>query len=332
MRRGVRYLLAVGVLALTTAWPAAATPVVVPRTLVLPGAPRHLASVTWWGGTYGVPDGNRVTIYVSARYPQSDDVIQRWVAFFAALPHGPELSLVTAYIAPLDEVEETCGSENVLGCYGGQKLIFPGETVAGISPTSVAAHEYGHHIAANRTNAPWLAVDWGTKRWATDMSVCARVAANTAFPGDEGDNYSLNPGEAFAETYRILVEGGNSWPIVDDSFRPDAAALAAVREDVLEPWHGPATKTIKVKFPPGRRTWATTITAALDGDVAVDARGPVEPSLVSADGKNRVLARASWNGKGGKTVAYRDCGVRLLQVRVRRDGPGTSFTLKITTP
>jgi hypothetical protein len=26
-----------------------------------------------------------------------------------------------------------------------------------------------------------------------------------AFPGDEGMNYSLNPGEAFAESYRVLV-------------------------------------------------------------------------------------------------------------------------------
>jgi hypothetical protein len=331
VRRGVRYLLAVGVLALTTAWPAGATSVVAPRTLMLAGAPRHLASVTWWGGTFAVPDGNRLTIYMSTRYPQSDEAIHRWVSFFTALPHGSELSLVTVYIAPLDEVEEACSTEQVLGCYGGQKLVFPGETVDGIAPTTVATHEYGHHIAANRNNAPWLAVDWGTKRWATHISICARVAAGTAFPGDEGMFYSLNPGEAFAETYRVLVEGGESWPIVDDSFRPDAAALTAVREDVLEPWHGPTTTTIKVKLPPGRRTWATTITAALDGDVAVEARGPVEPSLVSADGR-RVLARAAWNGSGGKTIRYRDCGARSVRLVVRRDAPGTSFSLKITTP
>ena len=331
MKRGVRHLLAVGVLSLATAWPAGATSVVAPRTLVLAGAPRQLASLTWWGGTFAEPDGNHVTIYMSTRYPQSADAIQRWVTFFGAVPHGPELSLVTVYIAPLDEVEETCGGDNVLGCYGGQKLIFSGETVGGAAPTSVAAHEYGHHVAANRNNAPWLAVDWGTKRWATQMSVCQRVATGTAFPGDEGDNYSLNPGEAFAETYRVLVEGGDSWPIVDPGFRPDAAALAAAREDVLNPWTGPTTRTIKAKFPSGRRTWATTITAALDGDVAVVARGPVEPSLVSADG-NRVLARASWNSSGGKTISYRDCGVRSLRVLVRRNAPGARFSLTITTP
>jgi hypothetical protein len=272
-----------------------------------------------------------VTIYMSTRYPQSDASIQRWVAFFGSIPHGAELSLATAYVAPVDEVAEVCSNDHALGCYGGQKLVFAGETVDGIDPATVAAHEYGHHIAANRSNAPWLAVDWGTKRWATQMSICQRTAAGTAFPGDEGLNYSLNPGEAFAESYRVLVEGGDSWPIVDDSFRPDADALAAVRQDVLEPWRGPTTKTIKVKFPPGRRTWATTITVALDGDVAVRAGGPVEPSLVSADG-SRVLAHASWTSNGGKAVSYRDCGARSLRIRVRRDGPGTSFSLKITTP
>jgi hypothetical protein len=41
---------------------------------------------------------------------------------------------------------------------------------------------------------------------------------------------------------------------------------------------------MRVKFPPGRRTRATAITAALDGDLSDDARGPVEPSLASADG------------------------------------------------
>ena len=88
--------------------------------------------------------------------------------------------------------------------YGQANLVVLGDAVGGITPTSVAAH--GHHIAANRSNAPWLALDWGTKRWATRMSICARRGARTAFPGDEGDNYSLNPGEAFAEAYRVLVE------------------------------------------------------------------------------------------------------------------------------
>jgi hypothetical protein len=242
MGRSVKYVLVVCAAALTTAWPAKATSVVAQRTIVLAGPPRQLASATWWGGTFAQPDGTHVTIYMSTRYGQSSDRIRYWVSFFGSLPHGAELSDAAVYIAPLDEVEEVCGSDRVLGCYGGQKLVFPGEAVGALAPISIAAHEYGHHIAAHRSNAPWLAVDWGTKRWATQLSICARSAAGTAFPGDEADNYSFNPGEAFAETYRVLVEGGDSWPIVDPSFRPDAAALAAARADVLDPWGGPATK------------------------------------------------------------------------------------------
>ena len=61
-----------------------------------------------------------------------------------------------------------------------------GETTDGIAPNSVATHEYGHHVAANSNNAPWRAIDWGTKRWASMVGVCSRVQSGMAFPGDEG--------------------------------------------------------------------------------------------------------------------------------------------------
>ena len=91
-----------------------------------------------------------------------------------------------------------------------------GETNYGVSPDEVVRHEYGHHIALNRINSPWLAVSWGPKNWASASSVCRRAADGSAYPGDEGDNYRLNPGAAWAETYRLLVERkagvtGSSW-------------------------------------------------------------------------------------------------------------------------
>ena len=45
---------------------------------------------------------------------------------------------------------------------------------SGHAPEYVLAHEYGHHIAAWRSNAPWEAVDWGPKHWASAMRACAR--------------------------------------------------------------------------------------------------------------------------------------------------------------
>jgi hypothetical protein len=324
--------------------PRATTPsfagVVAPRIKVLGSAPRHLAGASWWGGTYDVPGGEHVSIYISTSYPQVDAVAQQWIAFFGGLPHGKELSLAKVYIAPLAEVEEMCFADEVLGCYGRQTLVTVGDSTAGVTPTSIAAHEYGHHIAANRSNAPWTALDWGTKRWASRSGICGRVVAGTAFPGDEGANYSLNPGEGFAESYRVLVETngtavGYDWPIVDPSFRPNPEALAAVRDDVLHPWLAPTQKTIQGKFLRRSRTWATTIATPLDGElrlrVTAPGGGAHDVTLLSSDGRT-VLSRSSWNSSGGKSIEYRVCGVRSAKVRVTRGGVSARFTLRVTTP
>ena len=310
------------------------------RTTLLSSAPRHLSGASWWGGTYDVPDGQHVSIYISTSYPQVDAVARQWADFFAGIPHGKELSLAKVYIAPLDEVSEMCFSDEVLGCYGGQTLVTVGDSSAGASPVSIAAHEYGHHIAANRNNAPWNALGWGTKRWATTMGICARAASGTAFPGDEGPSYSLNPGEGFAESYRVLVETGGTavgydWPIVDPSFRPTPESLAALRQDVLRPWTGPTTKTIRGKFLRGRRTWTTQVTTPLDGDLrlrlSVPGGGADDVTLLSGDGRT-LLATGSWSSTGGKSVDYRVCGARSMRVRVTRGGAAARFTLRVTAP
>jgi hypothetical protein len=302
--------------------------------------PRQLASASWWGGTYAVPDGQKVSIHISTSYPEADGLVQRWVDFFGGIPHGSELSLVQVYIAPLDEVSAMCYSDEVIGCYGGQTLVTVGDSSTGIPPASIAAHEYGHHIAGNRSNAPWRAIDWGTKRWATTMGICSRVAAGTAFPGDEGANYSLNPGEGYAESYRVLVETGGTavgydWPIVDPGFRPTPAALAAIREDVLHPWLAPTTKTVRGKFLRGSRTWTTQVTTPLDGDLhlglTVPGGGADEVTLLSSDGRT-VLATGSWASSGGKSVEYRVCGARSVRVRITRGGATAGFTLRVQAP
>jgi len=297
--------------------------------------PRRLADVSWVGGTYTVA-GAQVSVYVSSSYANAEVAAQTWARFFAGLPHGSELSVLRAYIAPLDEVQEACSSDGVVGCYGGERLISVGDSSAGIAPEAVAAHEYGHHVAANRINPPWVAVDWGTKRWASYEGVCARVAAKTAFPGDEGLNYSLNPGEAFAETFRVAVETGGTaanftWPIVDASFRPDAQALALVREDTLNRWVAAAPTVIRGRFAKGRPTWSTTVATPLDGDLRVDVASAADLTLLSVD-RHQILARGSWTGAGRKSATLRVCGARSLQVRLRRNGAAARFALRMTIP
>lgn len=299
-------------------------------------ARRTLAASRWIGGRYTVASGDAVTVYVSATYGASDDQAREWANWFASLPHGAELGLLTAYLAPLEEVQSLCRSADVLGCYGGQTLVSLGDSSSGMPPASIAAHEYGHHVANNRSNAPWNALDWGTKRWATSMHVCSRVGAGSAFPGDEGFNYRLNPGEGFAESYRVLVEtngsaDGYDWPIVDATFRPDLQALTGVREDTLHPWVRATSTEIRGHFAKRSSTWSRTLATPLDGDLSVAVKSAAGLTLRSEDGR-QILARGAWNGTGGTSATYRICGARSLQVRLNRNGTAARFALRITIP
>ena len=332
MTRRLVYLLALVALAAAPVASSSAGAAAVQQTRLLAGKPRQLADASWYGGTYPTADGEHVSVYVSTSYQDPPALARHWVGFLAGLPHGPELSRATVYVAPLDELQQMCGSSDVAGCYGDGELVIPGDASAGIAPESVAAHEYGHHIAANRSNAPWRALDWGTKRWATAMGICGRVAAGTAFPGDEDGYYTLNPGEAFAESYRVLVETnrtgeGDAWPIVDPSFEPTPEALAALREDVVHPWTGPTQMTIRGRFGASAHTWRTSITTPLDGDLQIRT-GADDVTLVSG---SRVLAQSAWNPSGGKELDYRVCGARTVSLRVTR-GTAARFTLRVRRP
>jgi hypothetical protein len=311
------------------------------RTAVLgPSGIRALTRTDWWGGSYSTQNGDSVRISISDSYPRDEPTAQRWAQFFGGLIHGPEIRLLSVYIAPLAEVEQLCSSELVLGCYGAQRLVTIGEPVDDVAPTEVASHEYGHHVAANRANTPWIAVDWGTKRWASYANVCARASAGTAYPGDEGLHYPFNPGEAFAESYRVLNElrsGATTftWPIADSSFRPDANALAQVEQDVVAPWTAPSTSTRVGTFARGKpKIWQLPLTTPLDGDISVDVRMPAgagyDVSLRGADGS--MLARALWSASNVKSVTYRVCGRRTVLLRVARTGAAGRFRVTTTVP
>lgn len=199
--------------------------------------------------------GETVTIYESDLLARDDATLMSWANFFAWLYHGPELASLTIYQAPLSEVEQICG-DDALGCYSPTQkiLVFPGDLGQGME-AEIGAHEYGHHVAANRRNDPWDANDYGPKRWASYVGVCAKAAAGTVFPGDEADHYKLNTGEAFAEAYRILnQQRGGTWAypplVVDLSLAPDAGAMAAALTDVQQPWAGPVATSWDGQFPP----------------------------------------------------------------------------------
>ena len=301
-------------------------------------ARRQLHASAWQGGTYQTSTGESVRVYVSEDYSDPTALGQSWADFLAALIHGSELALVTAYVLTPAEMDYFCGP-HALGCYGGNELAFMGEKVSGVPPEAVAAHEYGHHIAANRQNPPWVAVDSGPKRWASHANICARAKQGSVFPGNEGEYYRLNPGEGFAEVYRVLSEtkaGATAftWSLVDSSFSPDATALQAAEADVREPWSAPATKVFRTRFTTkGRAIWTVPVATPLDGSLRVTLRFPRgslhELSVLQADGRT-VLGRGLWSSRTEKRLATTVCGQRTVLVRVTRRGSAGPLTLTVT--
>lgn len=297
---------------------------------------RATRRASWVGRAYATQSGD-VTVYVWPGYPDPDGVGLRWANFLSSLLHGSELGLVRAYVAPLAEVQAFCEAD-ALGCYGANTLVSIGDAVDGVTAEEVMRHEYGHHVAANRQNPPWAAVDWGTKRWASRADVCARAGAETVFPGDEGLRYTLNPGEAFAETYRVLNElragaASFSWELVDPSFSPDARALAAVEEDALTPWVQRPAQVVAGRFRT-ERTWSRSIQTPLDGDLELTLRMPLGAghTLDLLDSRGTVVAHGLWSGSGVRTLRYRICGQRNVRVRVGREGAPPRFQVRVRVP
>src|SRR5262249_57564967 len=133
-------------------------------------------------------------------------------------------------------------------------------------------------------------------RWASLIGVCASTQQGLFFPGNEDAEYKLNPGEAWAETYRVLNETKAglpvTWPIVDQRFLPDANDLAAAEQDVTAPWSGPTVHVYHSRFTRTRRTWSLTLQTPLDGQLQVTLtlrRGHVYHLGVFAAAANTIL-------------------------------------------
>jgi hypothetical protein len=298
------------------------------------------SAVEWTGGPITASTGEVVNVFVSTSLPA--DTPERWAEFLVGVAHGPELARATTRIASLDEVHQLCGPR-ALGCYDRHELIALGEpTIEGRpTPEEIVRHEYGHHVAFNRSNQPWRAVDWGPKNWASAASVCTRVSRGEAFPGNGGRNYELNPGEAWAEVYRLMDERragitAVSWQIVSQSFFPSPAALDAAQRDVLTPWT--ANRRIVERRVFGARTkkvWWIPLGTPLDGELTLSATVPRnglhEVALV-APNRRTVIRRAQWVGQRAKRTAATVCGQRNLFVRVTQSGALGPVTVTASVP
>jgi hypothetical protein len=291
------------------------------------------------GGPVTAADGETVNVFVENALLDADpNAGQRWADVVASLLHGPEISAVTVYIATLDRVRQICGL-GALGCYGQDRLVAIGEDLRGITAQSVVTHEYGHHVANNRVNDPWSAVDWGTKRWATYLNVCHRAQTGELVPGDEGRFYQLNPGEAFAEDYRVLNERRASvpeasWNVVDDTLYPDQAALDLLAQDVTNPWTDVTTTSYRVVLGPGASGRGFRVPTLLDGDFTATLTSPakVRFTLRVIDLASGQVLASDATGVRVKRLAVSICGQRSLQVQVKRVSGSGTFSLAVSKP
>ena len=300
-------------------------------TTLAPAAQKRLAAAGFWGGPVTATSGETVTVYFSNTYPQDPALQQKWANFLSQLVHGPELPLLQAYMLPLSEVQSYCG-RNALACYSANDstLIAPAtDPETNVSAEAVVAHEYGHHVASHRSDDPWPAVDYGTKRWSSYEQVCSRAASGELHPGAEDQtNYVTNSGEAFAETYRVLNERKlglpeTPWNIVTTRLYPDETALKLLEQDVTQPWSGPATTTYR-----GTSGRTYTLVTPLDGRMTMK---------IAAARKTRVQLNAgstsTTTALGGSRVVSRVvCGERTLTVRVKRVAGKGAYTFTVAKP
>jgi hypothetical protein len=295
------------------------------------------APTGFWGGEYTTRSNEQVTLYTSKSYAVDDAANQRWADFLGGLIHGSELSTVTVYFATPVEADRLCSGaldlmHNVLGCYGSNTIVAPGEDTARVSAESVLTHEYGHHIAANRSNAPWRPLEWGAKRWASAMNICAMTRSHVVFPGDESLLYRLNPGEGFAETYRWVnerVEGDpiGTWDVLDTWLYPGHSAIQAIADDVLHPWTANRTTSVTGRFTArGSSVRRFRFTSGLDGTFTTSATGEPTLRIAILDGR-KILARGQTSARA--TICG---GIRAFTVQVTRTSGTGSFRLETSLP
>ncbi|MFL5821684.1 MAG: hypothetical protein ACJ76S_13465 [Solirubrobacteraceae bacterium] len=288
-------------------------------------------------GRYPVGDGHTVRVILSAFFPPGPALPQSVAGFMGRLVHGAEMDRVTVFLAPREEIALACGA-GALACYSqlDNLMLVPAATSSdGISREEIIAHEYGHAVANARSNFPFPAIAFGTKRWATYEHVCQRVFSGPR-PKSPAASYRQAPGEAFADSYRILNGGSPALWAFDRRYFPNAIALRAIRLDVLRPWSQRPPFSLRGAFSPFRSgsTRRFRIVTPLDGLVRL--------TLTAPPGANYDLEMRMPRGRPPVTRSARPgrierlasviCGSRVVFVTVRRASGSGRFRLSVSRP
>jgi hypothetical protein len=280
--------------------------------------------------SFRTADGVTIPVAVSTAYTPDPTVEQGYVNFLGGLVHGSELGKLSVYIATPGQIENAFCGQGALACYVGdeERMYVPGVNEHSDPPVQfLIAHEYGHHIELNRSNAPWSAFDQGTKRWASYEDVCVLERR-----GKVRTNYYNDPSEAFAESYADMQFSGVDF-IYTDLLAPDAGAFNAIRADVLSPWQGPRTVTLRGSFAQrGPSTRSFRLRTPLDGGASFDLTAPADASY-----RVRVLTGRTANRRrhmlhAAAAGSYSICGERSLTVQVTRSAGSGPFSVAASLP
>ncbi len=326
--------------------PQAAVPM---RDVVLgePGAAAARISASASSQRYSIGDVSGATIAVSVTQACAEACNvsdpQRVARFVGTLIHGEEVDLLTVQLDTEFQLGFDCGF-GAEACYftGENKIVIGGYEEAddeGATFDFVLAHEYGHHVAQHREMpAPFgRAIDWGTERWASAEGVCRGQRRGRLYPGDEGNHYFEDPGEAFAEAFAHY-----RFPNLPVPWRyaaalaPNPASFHAIREDTLTPWQGRTSLTLSGHVPArGEGAAVESLPTPLDGMVSLRPsrlrRHGYELALRSRAGR---LLRSSRNGLDpAQRLDFTVCGQSRIRIQItstrRHGGP---FHLQIQRP